>query len=246
MQADQVNELVQQVRRLLPRVGGKKLYKMIRPELQTKNIKMGRDLFFDHLRNHNLLIRPRKQYMATTQSSHRFRIYDNLLLNRSLSGRNQAWMSDITYLRTDKGFCYLALITDGWSRKIMGYDVSDSLELTGCLRALNNALTHLPAQHKLIHHSDRGFQYCSHSYTNLLKANNIQISMAEKGNCYQNAIAERVNGILKNEFYLDTKFADLTQARKATKQAIALYNKYRPHLMLDYKTPDYVHYNYIK
>ena len=124
--------------------------------------------------------------------------------------------------------------------------MSDSLELTGCLRALNSALTMLPKQHQLIHHSDRGFQYCSNTYTNLLKVNNIQISMAEKGNCYQNAIAERVNGILKNEFYLDAKFANLTDAKKATKQAIELYNSYRPHLMLDCKTPDSVHYNYIK
>ena len=246
MQADQVNELVRHIRQLLPRVGGKKLYSMIRDDLQTKGIKMGRDLFFDHLRNNDLLIRPRKQYVVTTRSSHRFRIYDNLLLNRTLTGRDQAWVSDITYLRTSKGFCYLALITDGWSRKIVGYDVSDSLELTGCLRALNNALIMLPEQHQLIHHSDRGFQYCSNTYTKLLKVNNIQISMADKGNCYQNAIAERVNGILKNEFYLDAKFANLTQAKKATKQAIELYNSYRPHLMLDFKTPDFVHYNYIE
>jgi len=246
LQADQVNDMVRQVRRLLPRVGGKKLYKMIRPELQVKGIKMGRDLFFDHLRNNDLLIRPRKRYTVTTRSSHRFRTYDNLLLNRTLSGRDQAWVSDITYLRTDKGFCYLALITDGWSRKIVGFDVSDSLELTGCLRALNSALKYLPEQHQLIHHSDRGFQYCSNTYTNRLKENNIYISMAEKGNCYQNAMAERVNGILKNEFYLDHKFADLAQAKKATRQAISLYNSYRPHLMLEYKTPDYVHYNYIK
>ncbi len=207
---------------------------------------MGRDLFFDHLRNNGQLIRPRKQYTVTTQSSHRFRIYDNLLLNRTLSGSNQAWVCDITYLRTHNGFCYLALITDGWSRKIMGFDVSDSLELTGCLRALKSALVQLPPKYQLIHHSDRGFQYCSNAYTNLLKANDIKISMAEKGNCYQNAIAERVNGILKNEFYLDTKFADLTQAKIAAKEAISLYNNYRPHLMLDYKTPDYAHYNYIK
>lgn len=246
LQADQVNEMVRQIRRLLPRVGGKKLYSMIRHELQIKGIKMGRDLFFDHLRTHDLLIRPRKQYVVTTQSSHRFRIYNNLLLNRTLSGRDQAWVSDITYLRTHQGFCYLALITDGWSRKIVGYDVSDSLELTGCLRALSSALAHLPAKHQLIHHSDRGFQYCSYTYTDLLKHHNIKISMAEKGNCYQNAIAERVNGILKNEFYLDNKFANLKQAKKATKLAIELYNNYRPHLMLDYKTPDYVHFNYLK
>lgn len=207
---------------------------------------MGRDLFFEYLRTHKLLIRPRRQYVVTTQSSHRFRIYDNLLINKTLSHCNQAWVSDITYLRTDKGFCYLALVTDGWSRKVVGFDVSDSLELSGCLRALRNALKQLPAKHHLIHHSDRGLQYCSNIYTNLLKANNIQISMAEKGNCYQNAIAERVNGILKNEFYLDKKFIDLRQAKRATREAINLYNSYRPHLKLKYQTPDFVHYNYIK
>jgi transposase InsO family protein len=227
-QHQQVTELVHKVGRLLPRVGGKKLFIMIKPELKKRGIKMGRDLFFDHLRTRNLLIRPRRQYAVTTQSSHRFRIYDNLLLNKDLSQCNQAWVSDITYLRTDKGFCYLALVTDGWSRKIIGFDVSDSLELSGCLRALRCALKQLPANHQLIHHSDRGLQYCSNTYTDLLKENNIQISMAEKGNCYQNAIAERVNGILKNEFYLDKKFIDVSQARSATTDAILLDNSYRP------------------
>ena len=222
------------------------MYNMIKPELEKRDIKMGRDLFFEYLRTHNLLVRPRRQYAVTTQSSHRFRIYDNLLLNKNLSHCHEAWVSDITYLRTDKGFCYLALVTDGWSRKIIGFDVSDSLELSGCLRALRSALKQLPANHHLIHHSDRGLQYCSNTYTDLLKANNIQISMAEKGNCYQNAIAERVNGILKNEFYLDKKFIDVSQAKRATREAIHLYNSYRPHLKLKFQTPDFVHYNYIK
>lgn len=202
---------------------------------------MGRDLFFNYLRTTDQLVRPRKRYVVTTQSSHRFRVYNNLLEGYRLTGSHQAWVSDITYLRTYHGFCYLALITDAWSRKIVGYDVSNSMELSGCLRALKMAIKQLPASYQLIHHSDRGIQYCSNVYTDRLKTERIKISMAEKGNCYQNAMAERINGILKSEFYLDTKFTDTTQAKSSAKQAIELYNNYRPHMNLNYKTPYQIH-----
>ena len=202
---------------------------------------MGRDLFFDYLRAHGQLIRPRRRYVVTTQSSHRFRIYKNLIQGRVLTGPHQVWVSDITYLRTRKGFCYLSLITDAWSRKIVGYEVSDNLELEGCLKALRRAFKQLPANHKLTHHSDRGIQYCSNVYTSELTKRAVEISMAEKGNCYQNAIAERVNGILKSEFYLDAKFSDLEEAKAATSQSIWLYNCLRPHWNLDFKTPQLMH-----
>ena len=151
------------------------------------------------------------------------------------------WASDITYIRTVKGFCYLALITDLYSRKIVGFDLSDSLELKGCARALNKAVYNAKNIKKLIHHSDREIQYCSNVYTQILKRKKIEISMTEENHCYENAIAERVNGILKDEFYLDQTFTSVVQAKKAAKNAIKLYNSKRLHLSLDYRTPNYVH-----
>jgi putative transposase len=228
---------------LLPREGGRKLHKYLQPQLVEHGIQLGRDRLFKLLRDHQMLVEPRRKYKVTTQSKHHFYVYSNLTTAYVPDRPNQLWVSDITYLRTHHGFCYLALITDAYSRKIVGYDISDSLELVGTLRALKLALRGLPLKHRLIHHSDRGFQYCSNAYTDLLKKNNILISMSAKGNCYENAKAERVNGILKNEFYLDYCFYDINQARKACLQAIKIYNEERFHLALDYKTPNHVHEN---
>ena len=156
---------------------------------------------------------------------------------------NQVWLSDITYIRTVNGFCYLALITDMYSRKIVGYDISDSLELAGCLRALKLALKAARPAVGLVHHSDRGIQYCSNVYVKELRKHKIRISMTEENHCYENAIAERVNGILKNEFYLDQCFFNTDHAAIATSNAISVYNQKRLHLSLGYKTPDRVFNN---
>ena len=153
------------------------------------------------------------------------------------------WTADITYIITIKGFCYLALLTDMYSRKTVGYDLSDSLELTGCVRALKKAIYHNKGLKNLTHHSDRGIQYCSNVYTNELKLKKIAISMTEENHCYENALAERVNGILKDEFYLDQTFASVEDAKRAPKNAIKLYNSKRLHLSLDYKIPNNVHQN---
>ena len=186
----------------------------------------------------------RKKYSSrTTNSLHRFYKYHNIIKDFKASRPNQIWVSDITYIRTIKGFCYLALITDAYSRKIVGYDLSNSLELSGCVRALNKALYKAKNTQGLIHHSDRGIQYCSNVYTKILKQHNIAISMTEDNHCYENALAERINGILKDEFYLDQTFTDVAHAKRATKNAINLYNEIRLHLSLDYKTPNYVHQN---
>ena len=186
----------------------------------------------------------RKKYSSrTTNSLHRFYKYHNIIKDFKASRTNQIWVSDITYIRTIKGFCYLALITDAYSRKIIGYDLSNSLELSGCVRALNKALYKAKNIDGLIHHSDRGIQYCSNGYTQILKRHNIAISMTEDNHCYENALAERINGILKDEFYLDQTFTDVAHAKRATKNAINLYNEVRLHLSLDYKTPNYVHQN---
>lgn len=184
----------------------------------------------------------RKKYSSkTTNSLHRFYKYKNIIKDIDVTRPNQVWVSDITYIRTIKGFCYLALITDRYSRKIVGYDISNSLELKGCERALKKALYQAKNTSGLIHHSDRGIQYCSNVYTQILKRNNISISMTEENHCYENAVAERVNGILKDEFYLDQTFDSLQHAKRATKNAINLYNEIRLHLSLDYKTPNMVY-----
>jgi putative transposase len=239
----QVVELVNRERKVQPRVGTRKLHKALLPVFEAASIKVGRDSLFDIMREHNMLIRRKKSYCRTTNSYHHFHKYNNLVKDLEVVRPNQVWVSDITYIRTIKGFCYLALITDMYSRMIVGYDISDSLELTGCLRALKMALRHARPASGLIHHSDRGIQYCSHQYVHELKKRGIEISMTEENHCYENAIAERVNGILKDEFYLDQCFSSTSNACKAAKNAIEVYNSKRLHLSLDYKTPETVFKN---
>lgn len=226
-----------------PRVGTRQLLEDMKPSFQTAKIKLGRDRLFDILRDNNLLVKKKKAYCKTTNSYHHFHKYNNLIKELEINRPNQVWVSDITYIRTVKGFCYLALITDLYSRKIVGYDISDSLELTGCLRALKSALRRARPAEGLVHHSDRGVQYCSHQYVNELKKRKIDISMTEENHCYENAVAERVNGILKDEFYLDQCFFSTRLAKKATKNAIKIYNNKRLHLSLGYKTPNNVFEN---
>jgi len=232
-----IHGLVGAKRKDMPRLGGKKLYTLVKGSMQDHRIAMGRDKFFKWLREHDLLVHPKRRFVKTTNSYHRFRIHKNLIKGMVFTQPDQCWVSDITYLRLQKDHCYLALITDAYSRKIIGYDISQSLELKGCLRALKMACRGKQLVNT-IHHSDRGIQYCSNQYTGLLRTNQIQISMAETGNCYENALAERMNGILKSEFNLDAIFENLDQAVKATKQAIDTYNTKRPHMALNMKIPD--------
>jgi len=240
---EQVVELVKKERKEQPRVGTRKLHEALQSTFEATNIKIGRDYLFDILREHNMLIRRKKSSCKTTNSYHHFHKYNNLVKDIKVIRPNQVWVSDITYIRTVTGFCYLALITDMYSRKIVGYDISDSLELAGCLRALKMAIRHARTAAGLVHHSDRGIQYCSNQYVNELKRRGINISMTEENHCYENAIAERVNGILKDEFYLDQCFFSTGHASKATKNAIEIYNTKRLHLSLGYKTPNMVFKN---
>ncbi len=219
----------------------RKLIKSLDDEFIKANIKVGRDTLFNVLRKHNMLTLRKKYSSKTTNSLHRFYKYKNIIKDVEVTRPNHVWVSDITYIRTLKGFCYLALVTDMYSRKIVGYDLSDSLELKGCVRALNKALYQAKNTENLIHHSDRGIQYCSNLYTQILKRNRIDISMTQENHCYENAMAERVNGILKDEFYLDQTFTDVAHAKRATKNAINLYNQIRLHLSLDFKTPNMVY-----
>jgi putative transposase len=244
--ASRVVELVKEQRKEQPRVGTRKLYEALQPAFKVEDIKVGRDILFAILREYNMLIRRKKAYCKTTNSYHHFHKYNNLVKDMDVVRPNQVWVSDITYIRTVKGFCYLALITDMYSRKIVGYDISDSLELAGCLRALKKALRHARPANGLVHHSDRGIQYCSNQYVDELKKRGISISMTEENHCYENAIAERVNGILKDEFYLDQCFFSTYHACNATKNAIEIYNTKRLHLSLGYKTPNMVFENVAK
>ena len=239
----QVVDLVKKERRDQPRVGTRKLLEALRPVFENENMKVGRDCLFDILRQYNMLIKRKKTSCKTTNSYHHFYKYNNLVKDINVTLPNQVWVSDITYIRTINGFCYLALITDMYSRKIIGYDVSDSLELAGCLRALKIALRHIRNPSGLVHHSDRGIQYCSNLYVNELKKRRIRISMTEENHCYENAIAERVNGILKDEFYIDQCFFTIRHARIAIKNAVEIYNSKRLHLSLGYKTPNMVFKN---
>jgi len=237
----QILNIVRKRRKSLPREGVRKLKKSLDGEFTKANLKVGRDTLFSVLRKHNMLTLRKKYSARTTNSLHRFHKYKNIVKNVEVTRPNQVWVSDITYIRTVKGFCYLALITDMHSRKIVGYDLSDSLELKGCVRALKKAIYQTKNIKQLIHHSDRGIQYCSNVYTQILKGNKIGISMTEENHCYENAMAERVNGILKDEFYLDQTFANVAHAKRAAKNAINLYNEIRLHLSLDFKTPNMVY-----
>ncbi len=228
---------VRDIRKRQPEVGTRKLQKM----LSAKSIYLGRDSFFSLLGENGLLIKPKKRYVVTTNSRHRFRMYKNLIKDIEVKCPKKIFVSDITYIKTLEGFKYLALITDKYSRKIVGYALSESLSIEGNLSALKMALKGLKSTDRLIHHSDRGLQYCSKAYVDLLNKHNVEISMTEENHVYENALAERVNGILKNELMLGETLASYKVAKVMVKEAITIYNKERLHLSLDYMTPERVH-----
>lgn len=233
--------LVRQQRQLQPFLGGRKLLHLVQRELAKASITIGRDRFFDLLGRHNLLIKRRLRSARTTDSRHWFRVYANLLKDMVLSGPHQALVSDITYIRTEEGFLYLCLVMDAFSRAIVGYDCSDNLEREGAIRALRQALGQLPPGAATIHHSDRGSQYCCGEYVALLEAAGVSISMTQENHCYENAQAERLNGIVKQEYGLGGTFGLKSQARRAVAEAVALYNHRRPHEALGYAVPMEVH-----
>lgn len=237
-------DLIKQIRKEMPRMGGLKLYKAIKPLLIEKNIKMGRDRFYVFLRKHRLLVPRTKRAHITTNSKHHFYKYPNLVKDFVPTAAEQLWVSDITYIKTDGGNAYLALVTDAYSKKIMGYNIDDHMKTSLCIDALQMALKNrkYPKQ-KLIHHSDRGLQYCNPSYTNFAEINGINISMTQQYDPYENAVAERINGILKQEFGLGKTIVNLKLAKKMVKRAVRIYNSKRMHYSLNFKTPDFAHTN---
>jgi len=222
-------------------IGGKKLYRLLKEDLKQCGKGIGRDKFFDILRKRKLLVHRKKKYVKTTDSYHRFHKYKNKLKGKLLKGPNQAYVSDITYLRTRERFVYLFLQTDAYSRMITGWSVSDSLSIEGAVKALKMTMRQCPQTAGVIHHSDRGIQYCCKEYVKLLKGKNMEISMTEENHCYENAVAERVNGILKEEFLLGEEFADKQSVNRAVREAIKSYNERRPHWSLGLCTPLQIH-----
>ena len=230
-------------RRHHPRMGGLKLHHCLASRMRQMGLYRGRDAFFSLLKQHERLVARKKKRPRTTYSG----IWrcPNRLAEQEICSPHRAWVGDITYLATQQGFVYLALLTDVYSRFIVGFDLSSSLAHQGCLRALRTALRQTPPERcdQLIHHSDHGFQYTAGPYHQVLLDHGLLPSMGAVGNCYENPIAERVNGILKDEYRLDHLFVDQAQAQRATQEAIWLYNFERPHRSLDLCTPAEIHHN---
>jgi len=247
-QIDLVVEAVKDIRTRHPRIGVRKLQSLLHPFFTEHSIKMGRDALFTVLSAQGLLVRNRKRHIRTTNSFHWLRKYSNLIIDFTPQAPGQLWVSDITYWKTGGNVFYISLITDAYSRKIVGYHLSDSLHAEETLKSLEMALRdrklNTEKSASLIHHSDRGVQYCSFTYIKKLKKHHIQISMTQSGDPLENAMAERVNGIIKDEYLLNYQCYTLQQAREKLTEIVSLYNKERPHSSIGNFTPEYVHFHY--
>jgi len=219
------------------RMGAEKLLLLLKPVLEEHKIKYGRDKFYNLLGEHGLLVKRRRRGPKTTNSKHFYRKYPNLIRDIKLIKSGELWVSDITYIRTEKGFVYLSLITDAYSKKVVGWCLWPDLTSEGALNALKMAISSEKVKKGLIHHSDRGIQYCCNDYVTYLKGTNIEISMTENGDPYENAIAERINGILKDEYELGETYLDYLTALEAVKIAVYKYNNRRPHRSIDFMFP---------
>lgn len=226
------------------RTGGIKLYSELKQDFINQEIKIGRDKLYDVLRLHNLLVPKLKNYITTTNSNHQFRKYKNLIKDQVPTRPEQLWVSDITYIKTDNGHNYLAIVTDAYSKQIMGYKLDNHMKTSLCTDALAMAIKNrkYPNQ-KIIHHSDRGFQYCNPKYTQFAENNGITMSMTEQYDPYENAIAERINRTLKYEYGLKNCIKNTDIAQKLANQAVYIYNNLRTHFSLDLRKPADVHLN---
>ena len=235
-------KLILEIRKTMPRIGTRKLHHMLKKDFEREQIALGRDRLFAMLKAEGLLIYKVKKYTITTNSKHWLHKYPTMTKDLQPTRPEQLWVADITYIDTLQGFRYLHLITDAYSKQIVGYEFCNNMEATSTLKALTMALSkrQYPDQ-QLIHHSDRGLQYCSKLYTRTLQKNGIHISMTENGDPYENAVAERVNGILKDEFGLGERFEDDKQCQKQIDESILTYNNLRPHLSCQMMTPDQMH-----
>ena len=238
--AQEVIGMVLPIRSRMPRIGTRKLYHILQPKLNQLGI--GRDKLFTIMKANHLNILPERSYRVTTNSHHRYRKHRDLINDIFIKRPEQVWVSDITYVAGTMAHHYLALVTDAYSKKIVGYDLSNSLNTQGSIRAMSMAIkSRRYPNDRLIHHSDRGFQYCSNEYQNLLKKHKIQCSMTTDSDPYANAVAERVNGIIKNEFKIEQYKVNLETQQKLVKQTIDIYNNERPHLSCSFLTPTQMH-----
>ncbi|TNF29242.1 MAG: IS3 family transposase, partial [Bacteroidetes bacterium] len=235
-----VRNMVMDVRMDMPRLGTRKVYHIIKADLESREIKMGRDALFSYLRRENMLIRPKKNYTRTTYSKHWMRKYPNLLQHTDVTRTEQVLVSDITYIKSRERTHYLSLVTDAYSRRIMGHHLSDDMSSENVAKAMKMAIGKRTTALPMIHHSDRGLQYCSEHYQKLLRENNITPSMTDGYDCYQNALAERMNGILKQEFLIH-RCNTGKELKKLIEQSIDTYNEKRPHLSLKMQTPNFIH-----
>lgn len=237
---EKVAELVRSERRAMPRLGTRKLYFLLRQEFVRHGLKVGRDKLFSYLRHLHLLVRPVKSYTKTTNSKHWMHKHPNLVKELTVEAPEQLWVSDITYVPMQGKTGYLSLVTDAFSRKIMGFHASEDLRTENMVAALKMAIKNRVTDNTVIHHSDRGLQYCSEAYQRTLASNNLSCSMTDGYDCYQNALAERMNGIIKMEFLIN-KCPDIQSLQKAVEQSVEIYNNRRPHLSLQLATPESVH-----
>ncbi|AQS39434.1 hypothetical protein Sps_04539 [Shewanella psychrophila] len=232
--------MVLDLRRFMPRIGGRKLYFLLKPKLIEQGIKLGRDNFFAHLKSEGLLVKAKRSYTKTTNSKHWMKKHPNLLKEFKPAAPEEVFVSDISYVQTEEGVHYLSLVTDAYSRKIMGYELSDEMKATDVVKALDMTVNNRQYPSQAIHHSDRGLQYCSGVYQSALKASDIRPSMTDGYDCYQNALAERINGILKQEFLL-YPCSNIDELKRLVEESVYIYNEMRPHLSLGMKTPNQVH-----
>lgn len=244
---DKVIEIVQNIRKRQRKMGTRKLYDKIKDELLKNNIKMGRDALFTLLRNHGMLIKKNKCYHITTNSKHFYYTSPNLLKETELIHAEQAVVCDITYIKTDQGHAYLSLVTDPYSKQIMGYALEDNMKVDMVKKALKMAHKNMKfGLENIIHHSDRGIQYCCPDYTEFAEKLGFKMSTTQKYDPYENAVAERINGILKYEFGFKNVIKDIKTAQKMIKEAVEIYNHERSHWGLDLKTPAQAHNDFNK
>jgi transposase InsO family protein len=250
IEEDFVLKEVLNIRKNHQRMGTRKLYEKLQSFMLDHQIKMGRDALFDLLASNNLLVKKRKRRIYTTQSFHWLRKYPNLIREFVPTGPNQLWVSDITYWKIKGIYVYISFITDAYSHKIVGYHLAETLEAIESIQALKMALSGLKKETlkhcQLIHHSDRGIQYCSHGYVNLLQDFEIKISMTESGDPLENAIAERVNGIIKDEYLYNHEVSCIKEAKKVLDFSVKLYNEDRPHMSIGNLYPSTIHQENLK
>lgn len=235
-------ELLLDLQHEIPRLSSRKIHQILNPTLLAYDIKIGWNRLHEIRGKHHLLCQQKKHYVATTDANHRFRKYPNIIRGLEVVRPEQVWVSDITYIRVGEGFCFLSLVTDAYSRLVVGYCLYPTLAAEGTLIALRMAIGTLRQRPvTLIHHSDRGIQYCCDAYIAALKQHDIGISMTENGDPYENALAERLNGILKATYNLKQTFSTATEAQQVVDSAIDSYNNRRPHSSIENLTPIQAH-----